>query len=86
VDVEGLGTTINYEMKKHAVAISNHLVYNFEKRCRQWAAFRLNQLAPNTSRKDRSKMIDTIIGRLLDNEEEQNYGEYQPPPFEPTDE
>ncbi len=83
-----LSQPLNYEMQRHAVAISNHLVYNFSRRCVQWITFRTKQLEPGLSARVRKQMVNSILGRLLLVTEESSSSNseqlYQPPAFKAT--
>ena len=61
LSIENLAETSNLEMQKFTVAISNHLIYNFETRCQQWANLQVKKQDSGISRKDHIKIINTVI-------------------------
>lgn len=89
----GLALVTNYEMARHAVAISNHLVFNFTKRCERWLKHRAAQLEPDAKAATRNKMVAAVVSRLYsegdeDDEEEpadnKPREEFVPDPYTPT--
>ena len=92
-----LNHVTNYDMAQHAVAISNHLVYNFTKRCERWLKYRAAQLEPDAKAPTRNKMVAVVVSRLYsegDEEEDEDEDEepaaskvreeFVPDPYTPT--